>query len=344
MANIQFIPKTWNLSPQVRNFLNELKQSVNKIKGDPDGDGKGTPIPAKVYPVSDGNGGFIAGDIKTSNYTGAPNRGSENVMMGYGAGESLVPAQYEGIFNVLLGTHAGGNMKDAANNTVVGHSAAYRLMGSANVAIGRDALSSNGLRDSNYNVMVGANSGTGLGEADFNTFLGCSTGHTLYGQKLDVTLSIAVGYLATTTKNRQAVIGTYNPGDTPLETITRGAHINTRTAVAKTDAASLTAAELLGGGLLTTNKATEVVLTLPTATDLLAVLNNGGGIGTSFRFYVQTLGAGKSTVAVNTGITTVTPVITGGANLEVTAANVVGCFEIYCVATATPTFKLARIF
>lgn len=50
---------------KIRDLINSLVVSVNKLKGDPDGDGLGeTTIPANVYPVADGAGGLLAGDVK----------------------------------------------------------------------------------------------------------------------------------------------------------------------------------------------------------------------------------------------------------------------------------------
>ena len=87
-----------------------------------------------------------------------------------------------------------------------------------------------------------------------------------------------------------------------------------------TATATLTAAQILGGLILTNNGVTSTqTYTLPTVTDLEATLINSDRIGTSFSFRVVNLGtsSGTAVIAAGTGwtvsgsLTMTIPVTTG---------------------------------
>lgn len=114
--------------------------------------------------------------------------------------------------------------------------------------------------------------------------------------------------------------------------------VQKRTGAAINVTATATAAQL-AGGLITSTSAAAVALTLPTATALATEI--GAVQGTTFDFLVDnSAGANTVTVTVNTGITAVTAVITGGATLTV-GSGVVGQFRI--IFTSATVAKIARI-
>lgn len=109
-------------------------------------------------------------------------------------------------------------------------------------------------------------------------------------------------------------------------------------AVAKNATAAITAAELKKG-MITGTSAAATTLTLPTATLFATAI--GAKRGTWFDFAVDnSAGANAITLAVNTGITAVTAVITGSDSLVV-ATGAVGLFRIYF--TSGTVAKIARI-
>ena len=103
--------------------------------------------------------------------------------------------------------------------------------------------------------------------------------------------------------------------------------------------AGITAAELAVGYITSLSPAT-VTATLPTATLLATEL--GASAGTSFEFIVDNSGGANTvTIAVNTGITAATPVITGGSTLTVSVANAIGIFRlVFTSATAAKLFRI----
>jgi len=106
--------------------------------------------------------------------------------------------------------------------------------------------------------------------------------------------------------------------------------IEKRTATAFNVSGTVTPVEL-ATGYITSTSASPVTLTLPTATNLATELGASGG--TSFEFIVNnTAGANTVTVAINTGITAATPVVTGGGTLTVSVANGIGIFRIVFVS------------
>lgn len=106
-------------------------------------------------------------------------------------------------------------------------------------------------------------------------------------------------------------------------------------AVAYNATATLTGAQLAIARYITSTSVAATSLTLPTATDLGAVI--GAVRGTEFDFEIDnTLGANIVTVVVNTGIVAATPIITGGATLTVAA----GTFGKFKIIFKTPTTAL----
>lgn len=96
---------------------------------------------------------------------------------------------------------------------------------------------------------------------------------------------------------------------------------------------------LLSRGIVTSTSAAPTTITLPTATALARQIK--AGPGTWFDFTVDNIaGASLVTVAVGVGITTMTPVITGGATLTV-AAGTVGFFKVYF--NSITAAKIARV-
>jgi hypothetical protein len=109
-------------------------------------------------------------------------------------------------------------------------------------------------------------------------------------------------------------------------------------AAAINSTATATAAQL-AGGLITSTSAAAVTLTLPTATAFGTQIK--AVRGTRFAFFVDnSAGANIVTVAVNTGITVITAVITGSNTLTV-AAGAVGMFRLYF--TSATTAVLSRV-
>lgn len=110
-----------------------------------------------------------------------------------------------------------------------------------------------------------------------------------------------------------------------------------RKALAVDTTATLTASQV-SKGLFTSTSAAAVSITLPTATVLADQLQ--AKRGNDFSLIVDnSAGASTVTLVVNTGITAITAVLTGGATLTI-AAGTVGYFRIYF--TSTTTAKIAR--
>lgn len=108
------------------------------------------------------------------------------------------------------------------------------------------------------------------------------------------------------------------------------------TTAAATSAAMVAA---IYSGLITSTSAAAVTLTLPTATILGAKL--GARQGMTKEFIVDnSAGANTATVAVATGITVITAVVTGSDTLTV-AAGAVGIFRLYFVSATVA--KLSRV-
>jgi hypothetical protein len=115
--------------------------------------------------------------------------------------------------------------------------------------------------------------------------------------------------------------------------------IQKRTATAVNITGSITTAATIGG-LITSTSAAAVTATLDTAANIATAA--GAVQGTTIDFIVDNIGGANTvTVAVNTGITAITAVITGGATLTV-ASGTAGMFRLYF--TSTSAAKLARVF
>lgn len=115
--------------------------------------------------------------------------------------------------------------------------------------------------------------------------------------------------------------------------------IKKHTTVAVNATATISAANLIKG-YITSTSAAAVTATLPTATDIGTAI--GAVAGTTFDFYVDnTAGANTVTVAVGSGITAATPVVTGGATLTVSVANAIGIFRlVFSSATVAKLYRL----
>ena len=114
--------------------------------------------------------------------------------------------------------------------------------------------------------------------------------------------------------------------------ITRGVHINTHSVTEKNATATLTAAECLSG-VITSTSAAAVALTLPSAADLIAVLN-GGGQGTTFELIIDnSSGANSVTITPSATIAAITSPFTVTNPMIVTTAQKVGCFKFYFISS-----------
>lgn len=94
----------------------------------------------------------------------------------------------------------------------------------------------------------------------------------------------------------------------------------------------------LNSGIITSTSAAAVTATLPTATAFATQI--GAVRGSYFDFVVDnSLGASTVTLAVNTGITVGTVVITGGGTLTVSTANVIGWFRLFFTSPTTAILR-----
>lgn len=126
--------------------------------------------------------------------------------------------------------------------------------------------------------------------------------------------------------------------DVPL--VSDGGNVELHTTATAVNVTGAISAAQLATGYITSTSAAAVTANLPTATLLATAL--GASAGTSFEFIVDNSGGANTvTIAVNTGITAATPVITGGATLTVTTANAIGIFRlVFTSATAAKLFRI----
>ena len=309
---------------KMRELLNALVYNVNKLKGDTDGDGLGENIiPENVYPVADGEGGFLAGDLKKVVTPGGPNI-SLCPPDQYGPDLSF---QYitTGEYNYGIGNNIFISLTTGSSNTAFGLSCLNSLVsGRSNSAYGTNALT--GLMDGDFNSGVGHAAGGNRHHGNYNSYLGAYAGFTVVEDS--ITNSTAIGSHSNLTKNNQVVLG----DDAIVGLITRGVHINTRTVTTKDATATLTSAEMLAGVLKTTATA-AVALTTPTATAIMAELN-GGGIGTTFELILDnsaSTAGGAVTLTLDASITNQS----GTAGDLVVAVGKVRKFELYFTSPTT---------
>jgi len=151
-----------------------------------------------------------------------------------------------------------------------------------------------------------------------------------------------INYLAaatgtTGTNSTNLVYSTSPTLTTP--TFTGGA-IQNFTPAAYNATTSITAAHMLGG-VITSTSAAPTSLTTPTATAIMALIPDGG-IGTTFDLIIDNSdGADVVTLVLDGSISVITPAITGGATLTVSAANSVALFKFYFTsATAAHCFRI----
>jgi hypothetical protein len=155
----------------------------------------------------------------------------------------------------------------------------------------------------------------------------------------NLTNSTVIGANAKATVSNQmvlgnnAVVGVYSSGNN----ITYNPTIVTYTATGTVTGASIVSGYIAYSGAAAT-------LTLPTMSNLITAINGTAEVtqGTSLSFRIDnSVGTGTVTLALNTGITKPTAVITGGNTLTV-AKNTVGLFNIVFI-TATTAY-LYRIY
>lgn len=125
---------------------------------------------------------------------------------------------------------------------------------------------------------------------------------------------------------------------TPFSQLVQANSVKTGVLNAINATATATAAQV-AGGVITSTSAAATTITLPTATLLAAAV--GGKRGVTVDFTVDnSAGANTVTVAVGTGITVATAVLTGADTLTV-AAGKVGIFRIYFTsATAAQLYRI----
>lgn len=303
------IPPTW------RQAYQKLAERINLIMGYSDDSDEA--IPENVYPVADGAGGLLEGNIRIK--TGSVD--AESVFIG-------------GIPTIATGGKYTNCMVTDLNLR------AKTVSGADNATFG---IGAHKIGAAIANVFMGKNAGGKLLETIAvwgNVFIGADAGNQI-GQKDDAAYSIGIGVYAKTTKDRQVAIGSSDSLASPLETITRGVHINTRSKTAKNTTATLSAAECLAG-VITSTSAAAVSLTLPSAADLIAVLN-GGAQGTTFDLIIDnSAGANSVTIVASASITAITSPFTVTNPLIVTTGQKVGCFRFYF--TSDTTAIVARVW
>ena len=330
--------------PVYASQLNEVTEVVNKFLG-LDGDGNGDFIPENVYPVSDGEGGFLAGKIEVYEYPKMLTLIGEGIATGIIASNNF-PNFRNAIFIgkdvasiasdptnihscIIIGNYAATRGNNFSYSVIIGDAACQGESSGADapysVLIGGSALQ-NGCLD--YNVAVGFNAGSVSKAGYNNVFLGAGA-TSIHDNPEDC---IVIGSSASVNKNRQVVLGRapFGQYDThfPKELVTRGVHINTCVPTAKNSTATLTEAECLSG-VITSTSAAAVALTLPSAADLIAVLN-GGGQGTTFELIIDnSAGANSVTITPSATIAAITSPFTVTNPMIVTTAQKVGCFKFY---------------
>jgi len=204
--------------------------------------------------------------------------------------------------------------------TAGGFGAAKAIFAGTTINAGTRLLTAAGTVSS-PSLVVGAND-NGFYEVS-STQLGASMGNAL--QFVITTTGVQAGTI------KELVTGS---GITTAHNLIRN---NTLTALNSTG--TVTAAMINNGGITSTSAA-GVTATLDTAANIGSQI--GAGNGTTIDFIVDnTAGANTVTVAVASGITAATPVITGGATLTVSVANAIGLFRL--VFSDATTAKLYRI-
>lgn len=167
--------------------------------------------------------------------------------------------------------------------------------------------------------------------------------YTLTGPQLQyfngtVQVAIPIATPTTTPVYTTVTTGTLqSPSGSPL--IIAGPAVIKYTPTAVNTTATLTTTQVESGYITSTSAAT-VTMTLPTATALATALGVTGPAAT-FDFFIDNInGANIVTVALGSGDTAITPVVTGEATLTVAAATV-GQFRL--IFTSATAAKIARI-
>lgn len=301
---------------ELNEILFNIKKNDQSLAGDSDGDGDF--IPENVYPVADGEGGFLAGNIVK-----IPSSNSsltENIGMGEGALQYLYehPSTENITANIALGPMS---LQDLTTGTY-------------NTAIGEKTFQS--LTEGISNTAVGVQAGQAITTGSQNVFIGCDTGGIDTGQVAGVSKTVAIGVNAYSYKNNQIVIGNKTE---VKEIVTAGAHIEKHSVTAKNVTATLTAAECLAG-VITSTSVAAVFLTLPSGIDLSAQVSE---IGTTFELIIDnSAGANSVTITPSATVTAITSPFTVTNPMIVTTAQKVGCFKFYF--TSETAAIVARIW
>lgn len=291
-------------TPVYASQLNEVTEVINKIVG-LDADGDGDFIPENVYPVADGAGGWLAGDI--FKIPSSNSSLTENIGMGEGALQYLYehPSTANITANIALGPLA---LQDLTTGTY-------------NTAIGEKSL--NSLTEGISNTSVGVQAGEAITTGSQNVFIGCYSGGADTSQVAGVSKTVAIGSNSYTYKSNQIVIG--NTTDVK-EIVTAGVHIEKHSVTAKNTTATLTAAECLAG-VITSTSVAAVSLTLPSGADLSAQVS---GIGTTFELIIDnSAGANSVTIVPSATVAAIASPFTITNPMIVTTAQKVGCFKFY---------------
>jgi hypothetical protein len=235
--------------------------------------------------------------------------GNNNTAIGKSAAYNLTT----GINNTVIGYRALESGNTSYENVIIGALAGVNLEGSANVIVGYNAVSS--AFSGTNNTCIGKSSGNALGGASYNTiigqFSGNSNGLDISGTNGYVVLSDGLGNPRAT--YNASGVGFYSQGS-----------ITTKSATT-----TLTGAEVLT--LILNTTVGGITITMPTGTNL-DTATGGMPTDTAFLFTIINTAGSSSTVAVNTGITSV-------GSLTV-AANSSARFTIR--KTAANTFVMYR--
>jgi hypothetical protein len=313
-----------------------------------------------LNPSTTGTGNTANGNYSLySNTTGSQNSatgigslynnttGSQNTATGY---QSLL-SNTTGYNNTANGYQSLLSNTTGYNNTANGlQSLVSNTTGYNNTANGYGSLNSNttgnyntanGFVSLNSNITGSSNTANGYASLNSNTTGSNNTALGYYADMASGSLNnvTVIGANATATVSNQivlgdnAVVGIYSSGNN----ITYNPTIVTYTATG-----TVTGASIVSGYIVHTGAA--ATLTLPTMANLITAINGTAAVtqGTSLSFRIDnSVGTASVTLAINTGITAPTAVITGGNSLTI-AKNTVGLFNIVFI-TATTAY-LYRVY
>jgi hypothetical protein len=234
--------------------------------------------------------------------------GNDNTALGYSAGSAIT----SGTGNTAVGSIALDAVLTGNSNTAVGQGAATNATGDSNTAIGTSAF---GGTSGQINTCIGYFSGQAMTTGSYNTIVGSFNGNS---NGLDIRASSNYVVLS---DGFGSPIATYNA--TGVGFYVQGS------ITSKSSGTTLTGAEVLTQILNTT--VGGITVTMPTGTTL-DTATGGMPTNTAFMFTVINTAGSSSTVAVNTGITSI-------GSLTV-AANASATYKIR--KTAANTFIMYR--